>query len=140
MLIVGPLLILGFQAANEATMALQGLRGEELVAKWQLLLDTHPSIAKAMVWLQEEFNIKQQVQRLAESLGDALPAFIGGPLWILMQLLITLFVLFFYCETACGSCNGFVPIRRSRTGRPRSFFKRWRIVCKRRSSGTCSRV
>ena len=95
LLIVGPLLILGFQAAHEATKALQGLRGEELVAKWQLLLDTHPSVAKAMVWLQDQFNIKQQVQRLAESLGDALPAFIGGSLWILVQLLITLFVLFF---------------------------------------------
>ncbi len=95
LLIVGPLLILGFQAAHEATKALQGLRGEELVGKWQLLLDTHPSVAKAMVWLQDQFNIKQQVQRLAESLGDALPAFIGGSLWIIMQLLITLFVLFF---------------------------------------------
>ena len=95
LLIVGPLLILGVQAAHEATKALQELRGEELVGKWQLLLDTHPSVAKAMVWLQDQFNIKQQVQRLAESLGDALPAFIGGSLWIIMQLLITLFVLFF---------------------------------------------
>ena len=95
LLIVAPLLTLGFQAAHEATKALQGLRGEELVAKWQALLDTHPSVAKAMVWLQHQFNLKQQVQRLAESLGDALPAFIGGSLSILMQLLITLFVLFF---------------------------------------------
>lgn len=94
-LIVAPLLTLGFQAANEATKALQELRGEELIAKWQLLLNTHPSVAKAMIWLQHQFNIKQQVQRLAESLGDALPAFIGGSLLIIMQLLITLFVLFF---------------------------------------------
>ncbi len=92
---MAPLLTLGFQAANEATKALQGLRGEELLAKWQLLLDTHPSVAKGLVWLQHQFNIKQQVQRLAESLGDALPAFIGGSLSIVMQLLITLFVLFF---------------------------------------------
>ena len=95
LLIVAPLLTLGFHAANEATKALQELRGEELIAKWQLLLDTHPSVAKAMIWLQHQFNIKQQVQRLAESLGDALPAFIGGSLWIVMQLLITVFVLFF---------------------------------------------
>lgn len=94
-LIVAPLLTLGFQAANEATKALQGLRGEELLAKWQVLLNTHPSVAKAMIWLQHQFNLKQQVQRLAESLGDALPAFIGGSLLIVMQLLITLFVLFF---------------------------------------------
>jgi len=95
LIIVVPLLTLGFQAANEATKALQGLGGEELVAKWQVLLDAHPSVAKAMVWLQHQFNIKQQVQRLAESLGDALPSFVGGSLSILMQLLITLFVLFF---------------------------------------------
>ena len=93
--IVGPLLILGIYATNEATKALQGLRGEELVAKWQMVLDTHPSVANAMVWLQHQFNIKEQLQRLAESLGDAVPAFLGGSLWILMQLLLTLFVLFF---------------------------------------------
>ena len=140
LIIVVPLLTLGFQAANEATKALQGLGGEELVAKWQVLLDAHPSVAKAMVWLQHQFNIKQQVQRLAESLGDALPAFIGGSLSILMQLLITLFVLFFCCEIACRSCNGFVHIPRSQTVRRRSFSKRWRIVSKRRLSGTCLRV
>ena len=95
LLLVAPLLALGFQAANEATKALQGRRGEELLAMWQLLLDMHPSVAKAMVWLQQQFNIKQQVQRLAESLGDALPAFIGGSLSIVMQLLITVYVLFF---------------------------------------------
>lgn len=95
LLIVAPLMTLGYQAAHEATKALQGLQGEELLAKWQLLLDTHPSVATAMIWLQHQFNIKQQVQRLAESLGDTLPAFIGGSLSILMQLLITLFVLFF---------------------------------------------
>jgi predicted PurR-regulated permease PerM len=95
LLIVAPLLTLGFQAAHEAVKALQGLRGEELLTKWQLLLDTHPSVAKALVWLQHQFNIKQQVQRFAESLGDALPAFIGGSLSIVMQLLITLFVLYF---------------------------------------------
>jgi predicted PurR-regulated permease PerM len=88
-------LTLGFQAANEAMKALQELRGEELLAKWHTLLDTHPSVAKAMIWLQHQFNVKQQVQRLAESLGDALPDFIGGSLVIVMQLLITLFVLFF---------------------------------------------
>jgi hypothetical protein len=70
-------LILGFQAASEATKALQELRGDEMLAKWQLLLDTHPSVAKAMVWLQNQFNIQQQVQRLAESLGDALPALLA---------------------------------------------------------------
>ena len=95
LLIVAPLLTLGFQAAHEATKALQELRGEELLTKWQLLLDTHPAVAKALVWLQHQFNIKQQVQRVAESLGDALPALIGGSLSIVMQLLITLFVLFF---------------------------------------------
>ena len=95
LLIVAPLLTLGFQAAHEAMKALQGLRGEELLTQWQVLLDAHPVIANALVWLQHQFNLKQQVQRLAESLGDALPAFIGGSFSIVMQLLITLFVLFF---------------------------------------------
>jgi predicted PurR-regulated permease PerM len=94
-LIVGPALVLGIQIASEARNALHELRGEEVVAQWKNILGQHPALSKWVAWLQDQFDVKSQLQGAAESLGNMLPAFVGGSLWIVVQLLITLFILFY---------------------------------------------
>jgi predicted PurR-regulated permease PerM len=96
LLLVGPVLFFGGYLAKQSHAALEFLQGEELSGRVQGLLGQHPTLLKWLGWLQAQFDLKGQLRSLAESIGAMVPAFLGGSLWIAVQLAITLFVLFYF--------------------------------------------
>jgi predicted PurR-regulated permease PerM len=94
--IIGPAILLGIYLTSQARAGLQFIQRENAVEQWRGMLQQHPKISGWLQWIQDQVDLQGQLQGAAESLGKMLPAFLGGSLWVVVQLLIMLFLLFYF--------------------------------------------
>jgi predicted PurR-regulated permease PerM len=92
LVVIGPAVLLAFYLVRQVRAGLELIQKEETVQQWRRLLEQHPTFSG---WI-EQLDIQGQVQGAIETVGEKLPALVGGSLWIVVQLLITLFVLFYF--------------------------------------------
>jgi len=100
LLVVGPVLLLGLSAATQVRDVAQSVQESVKSDRWPSMLQQHPRAARLVELLQDRVDVQGQLEAAAAEVGKALPAFVGGSIWILVQLLIMLF-LFFYFVRDC---------------------------------------
>jgi predicted PurR-regulated permease PerM len=94
--IIGPVVLLGIYLAGQARAGVEFIQREDTTQQWKRLLEQHPRSLGWVNWLQEQMDLQGQFQGTAETIGKMVPAFVGGSLWIVVQLLIMLFILFYF--------------------------------------------
>ena len=95
-LVAGPALLLGFYLVKQARTALEMVQKMDTAGEWRRLLEQQPTLSRWVGWLQDQIDLQGQFQAAVEALGKMLPAMVGGSLWIVAELLITLYVLFYF--------------------------------------------
>lgn len=95
LVVIGPVLVLGVYAANELRHGVQVVQDYVKSEKWASMLQEHPGVARLVESLHDKVDVQGQVDAAAGEVGKALPAFLGGSIWIVVQLLV-MFFLFFY--------------------------------------------
>lgn len=95
LVVIGPVLVLGVSAADQLRQGVQVVQDYVQAEKWASLLQEHPGLARLVESLQDKVDVQGQVEAAAGEVGKALPAFLGGSIWIGLQLLV-MFFLFFY--------------------------------------------
>jgi predicted PurR-regulated permease PerM len=94
--VIGPLLWLGFYLAKQTRDAVQMLQELITSPQWRTVLERYPSVAGLFDRLKDQVDGQSQLQGAIETVGRTLPAVLGGSLWVAGQILIMLFVLFYF--------------------------------------------
>jgi predicted PurR-regulated permease PerM len=94
--VIGPAVLLGLYLISQARTALDMLKGEQTIQQWRHFLEQHHTLAHWVQWLQDKLDLQGQLETFTDSLGQKLPALLGGSAWIVIELLMTLFVLFYF--------------------------------------------
>jgi predicted PurR-regulated permease PerM len=98
LLLLTPLVLLTWQIVSQASQYAQTLEKLEKGAspeKVVAALDRYPQAARIAEWAQRNLQIEQGLQQALARVGQSLSATLSGSFWVVVQLLITLLVLFF---------------------------------------------
>jgi predicted PurR-regulated permease PerM len=90
-----PVMLVAGQLAQEAAAA--GTRAEQMAREGRIddAIDKVPSVRSAVDWARRNYDVAAEVRNLtAQWMGNA-PALAQGSIWLLLQILVTVFVLFF---------------------------------------------
>jgi predicted PurR-regulated permease PerM len=93
--IIGPSIFVGQSLIAETTRGVTALREHTQSEQWKATVEQHPQLAGAVNRVQRYIDIRGLAERAANLLGAGLSALVGESIWILAQLLITLFTLFY---------------------------------------------
>jgi predicted PurR-regulated permease PerM len=94
--IVAPALFVGERLTREAVKAVEMLKEESATEVWRATLERNPSIAPVLHWIEEQIDVRGGVQQAAATFNSRLSSLVTGSVWTVIQLLITLFALFFF--------------------------------------------
>jgi predicted PurR-regulated permease PerM len=64
--------------------------------RWRAMLERHPLIGPIFSWIENQFNLRTELDRFIEPLGKHLPRFVEGTIHFGIQLLVTFFFLFYF--------------------------------------------
>jgi predicted PurR-regulated permease PerM len=95
LLILIPVMLVAGQLAQEAAAA--GTRAEQMAREGRIehAIDKVPSLRSAVDWARQNYDVAAEVRNLTTQWMGNAPALAQGSLWVLIQILVTVFVLFF---------------------------------------------
>lgn len=96
LVVIGPVLVLSVYAANQLRQGVQAVQDSVTSEKWTSMLQEHPRVARLVESLQDKVDVQGQLEAAAGEVGKALPGFLGGSIWLGVQLLVMFFLFFFF--------------------------------------------
>ena len=94
LLIIGPIALVSQQLFREASHAAEGIA--DTTERARAFLESDHRLAPIFRWVAGQFDIGDVVQQASAAIGKRSAAIVGGSVWIVMQVLITLFLLFYF--------------------------------------------
>jgi predicted PurR-regulated permease PerM len=94
--IVGPTLFVTQQLIQEAARGAKWLQSEGAAGRWQETLDRHPRLTSVFSWFVEQMEARRALEQLSTTLTSRLSSFVSGSAWIVAELLVTFFALFYF--------------------------------------------
>ena len=93
--IIAPALFLTQQLIREAARGVEWFQSEAAMGRWQALLAGNPRFAPVLSWIAANVDLRGAVQQLPTALTSGASSVVTGSAYLIVQLLITLFVLFY---------------------------------------------
>jgi predicted PurR-regulated permease PerM len=115
--LMAPAVFVTRQLVREATHAVQTAR--EAAERWRAVAAENPLLAPVLGWIEQEADLPNLARQAADAVGSRSGSIIAGSIWIGMQLLITLFVLFYFFRDrrdAEGLARSLVPLSEREAG------------------------
>lgn len=112
--IIGPAVFVGHSVVREATAGAQQAQAALESGKWREQIAQHPRLAGALT----QFEQGASLQGLAAQTGKRLTQVVTGSGWVVVELLLTLFVLFYFFRDrrgALGTLRSLVPLSERET-------------------------
>lgn len=94
--IVAPAIFVGHSIVREAVVGAQAIQPNLESGKWREQLSRSPRLGGALAAIEEQANLGEQLQSLAGETTKRVTAVLTGSAWALAELLLTLFVLFYF--------------------------------------------
>jgi len=116
LLIVAPVIFVGNSIVQEATKSVKAVQASMEDGKWREQLARSPRLANAFSAIEEPAT--QQLQGMAAEVGKRATQVVTGSAWAFVQLLLTLFVLFFLFRDrrkALDTLRSLVPLSKQET-------------------------
>jgi predicted PurR-regulated permease PerM len=89
-------IVVGHQIATQVAEGFEAVKEQVESGRWRAMLERYPSISPMLSWIENQFNVRTEVDRFIEPLGKHLPRFVEGTIHFGMQLLFTVFFLFYF--------------------------------------------
>jgi predicted PurR-regulated permease PerM len=94
LVVIGPVFFVTQQLVREASGAVQTAR--EASGRWRAAIERHPRLAPVLGWIEEQADLPSVAKQAAGAMGSRSGAILTGSIWVAVQLLVTLFVLFYF--------------------------------------------
>jgi predicted PurR-regulated permease PerM len=120
LVLVGPIYFVAQQIVIEGTEAVRFIRNHLLSGDWRTSLANIPWLASLYEWIASQIDLAGLAQRLAEGVSGFISTMLSGSVELLMQLLITFFVLFYFLRDrskATNTVRSLLPLSRSECDR-----------------------
>ena len=116
--IVAPAVLVGHSIVREAVSGAQGIQAALASGSWREQLAASPQLGPAVAGLEQHLNLGGQMQAIGAELGRRAAQVVAGSAWGVVELLLTLFVLFFFFRDrrqALASLRSLVPLSERET-------------------------
>jgi predicted PurR-regulated permease PerM len=123
-LVVVPVIVVGRQVAREVWGNIEYVRNSFEGGEWRSRIGSLPYGERAIQLAEEELDLNGAVAQAANLLPGYISGFLSGSIWLVVQLLITFFALFFFLRDHKEFLEGvrrLVPLTEGETD---SIFKR----------------
>ena len=108
----------GHSILKEAAAGAQAVQAGLDSGQWRAQLAANPWLGGALTALEQQVNLAGQLHGMAGEIGKRLTQVVTGSAWMIVQLLLTLFVLFYLFRdhrTALGTVRSLVPLSERET-------------------------
>lgn len=118
-IIITPAVFVGHQLVKEATSAAAGMQAFTKDENWRKqVLQKSPALEKIVTAVEQNPGVSSQLQGMAGDVGKYLTGAVTGSAWAVVELLLTLFVLFFLFrdrQEAEAALRSLVPLSKRET-------------------------
>jgi predicted PurR-regulated permease PerM len=96
LVIIGPAVFVTHHLVREATTAVQ--TAKDMSGRWRIAIERNPRVAPVLAWIEEQIDldVDKLARQAAGVMGSHSGELLSGSVWVVTQLLITLFVLFYF--------------------------------------------
>ena len=118
LVIVVPAVFVGHSIVREAAAGAQGIRAALESGSWREQLAASPTLGPAVAAIEQQLNLGGQMQAVGGEVGKRATQLVAGSAWGVVELLLTLFVLFFLFRDrreAVASLRSLVPLSETET-------------------------
>lgn len=118
--LVGPAVFIMQRIAHEVSETFTDLKQKGDARGVLDKLEDAPRIGKAVKWAEQNFNLRDQVQKTVESVTKQVPTVVAGSIYTLVQMGVALFTLFFFFRDRgqfIGKMKQLVPLAPSESQR-----------------------
>jgi predicted PurR-regulated permease PerM len=95
LVIVAPALFVTDRLVRQAFAGSEMIKAEMETGHLRSVLEASP-LAPALHWVESNLDLPGEVQKIAANITSTASTFVTGSFWVLVQLIITLFVLFYF--------------------------------------------
>lgn len=118
LIIVLPVAFVGNSIVKEATTVVKGVQGGLEDGTWREQLARNPHFGRALAVIEQHGNLGSQAQGMTAEVGKRASQAVAGSAWAFIELLLTLFILFFLFRDrreALATLRSLVPLSPSET-------------------------
>jgi predicted PurR-regulated permease PerM len=120
LLLLVPIAAVSYFVAQEVGQTVAQWQGDEGARTWEQLLAEHPRAAALWEWLGKNFDLAAEAQRLSVQIGQTATAFVSGSAYVVLQVLLMLFVLYYLYrdqDEALEGAKRYLPLSSEETDR-----------------------
>jgi predicted PurR-regulated permease PerM len=111
--IIAPAVVVTERLVQEAISGVQTLKSKATADRWDDFLERNPRMARAVHWVERRIDVRGELQRALGLLTAPISSLVTGSIWVVTELLIILFVLFYFfrdCRLALRGLRSLVPL------------------------------
>ena len=108
----------GHSILKEAAAGAQTIQAGLETGQWREQLAANPRLGGALTALEQQANLTGQLHGMAGEIGKRVSQVVTGSVWVIVQFMLTLFVLFYFFRdqgAALGTLRSFVPLSERET-------------------------
>lgn len=120
LIIVAPLVFVGNSIVQEAVTAVKAIQAGLQDGTWREQLMRNPYVGGAYSAIETQGNVGDQVQGMTAEIGKRVSQAVAGSAWVLVELVLTLFILFFLFRDrreALATLRSLVPLSAAETNK-----------------------
>jgi predicted PurR-regulated permease PerM len=96
LVLIVPAILAAQRLMTEAAQGITLVHEKAANGEWRARLDEYPQLAPAVHWIESNVDVQGEIPRtLTAVFGDVASVF-GGSIWALVQLLLVLFILYYF--------------------------------------------
>lgn len=118
--LVAPASFVMQRLVREVASGVERLQTEAATGRWRTIVERNPRLAPALRWIEAHTDIRGGIQQTATAVTSRLPSFVTGSVWAVAELLITLFILFYFFRdrrAALQALRSLVPLSEAGTNK-----------------------
>lgn len=118
--IVAPSTFVMQRVIREVASGVERIHSEAASGRWRAIIQRNPQLAPTLRWVETHTNVRDGVQQVAKAVTSRLPTFLTGSVWAVAELLITLFILFYFFRdrrAALQALRSLVPLSEAETNK-----------------------
>ena len=112
-IIVVPAVFVVREVAHEAAAGIEDVQSDIAQGRWRKAVERHPTLAPALAWIEREVKIRTEIEKASGELIDGAKKILASSFYAIIELLITLFLLFYFLRDRGEIMRGlraFIPL------------------------------
>ena len=93
--IVAPGIFMAHSLVRQVSRGVETLKTRAEPEQWRSSVESSPQLARALGWIEPHLDVRSVAERAANAIASRLSSLVGGSIWVVAQLLITFFTLFY---------------------------------------------